>query len=116
MRRWFLFLFALHFLLSVGLFASVIASPELTGAVAQASVADSRSPTGPTQGEDRWTAAAEPHVADVQPELPEFLDQTPRALAVREPAGEPGAARLVHLTPPLLDQPQRPPRRPRLFA
>jgi hypothetical protein len=98
------------------MFASVIAGPALPGAVAQESVADSRSATGPAEGDERWSAAAGQHVADVQPELPEFLGQAPMAPDVREPAGGPIAARLVQLPAPLLDAPQRPPRLPRWFA
>jgi hypothetical protein len=116
MRRWFLFVFALHFLLSVGLLASLISSPALSGAAAQESVADSQSPTGPTQSEDLSGTSAGQHVADVQPELPEFLDQARTALDLRPPAGGPIASRQVPLTLPPLDERRRPPRQARVFA
>jgi hypothetical protein len=67
-------------------------------------------------GEDSRTASADQHVADVQPEWPELLLQAAAELEVRAEAAGPIAARPMHLTPPLLDAPRRPPRPLRLIA
>ena len=116
MRRWFLFVFALHVLLSFGLLSSVISGSSLPGAMAQAPAVDVQSAAATPQGEESWAASADQHVADVQPELPEFLLQAGATLEVRGEAGGPINAKPTHLTPPLLDAPRRPPRPLRLIA
>lgn len=116
MRRWFLFVFALHVLLSSGLLASVLAGPSLPGAMAQACAVDAQSATAMPHDEDPRTASADQHVADVQPEWPELLLQAAAELELRhEPAG-PIAAPPMHLTPPPLEAPRRPPRPLHLIA
>lgn len=109
MRRWLIAIFALHFLLNVGLFA--FGQIETHSNVHGATVAEQLAvPADPAHGKDLLGHAPDHGLTDTQPELPEWLDTKLELLAATPAPIAPDATQRTCLAPPTLDGPQRPPR------
>jgi len=111
MRRWSFLVLTLHFILSLGLFAhGQIQGAGLSDASVQVTAAGRPSLMRPAQCGDLLGNSHDHQLSDEQAELPEFLPQAVPAPVLRPHSGGPSGPSLVHLTPPPLDGPQRPPR------
>lgn len=109
MRRWLIAIFALHFLVNVGLFAF---GQIETAAPAQPNqmVAPLLDSAEPVHENDLLEHASDHGLTDTQPELPEWLHLDVVLLASTCDMAAPVATLLHPVAPPTLDGPQRPPR------
>lgn len=111
MRRWFTAIFALLFVVSVGLFAfdqadagiSTPAAHEMT----QAAVPD---PVDPAHEDDLLGHAPNHGLTDSQPELPELMHLDVVAITMAHVLGTPAAPLVRPITLPMLNGLKRPPR------
>lgn len=111
MRRWLLAIFALHFLVNLGLFAfgkidlsvHADASQQLVAAMPDRDA-------HPSQDDDLLGAAPDHGLTDSQPDLPDGIQQVSVVVALGVRPEPPMQPTLHALTPPVLDGLRRPPR------
>lgn len=113
MHRWFIAIFALHFIMSVNAFSLEPVEPSAPALVALAPPPATESTAGPTGGKAA-TALPEPGAPHtLLDELPDLPDSLARTVATARPALVPASARawLAELPPVRVpDTPLRPPR------
>ena len=109
MRRWLIAIFALHFLVNVGVFAFgqiETVSPNQSNQTV-ALLLDS---ADPAHENDLLGHAPDHGLTDTQPDLPEWLHLDVVLLTSTCDVAAPVATPLHAVAPPTLDGPQRPPR------
>lgn len=111
MRRWLLAIFALHFLVNLGLFA--FGEINVSGHADTSQQLVTAMPDRdayPSQDDDLLGAAPDHGLTDSQPDLPDGLQLASVAIALGVRPEPPMQPTLHELTPPVLDGLRRPPR------